>query len=193
MIKKALMLAIVLVLLISNVFAEGTIRFEALDITKDEWVKYFVALPTSLTSLEPLFINVNTVDYHTLYYWDISDGLSAVLQCEDTTDKVSTMFSSMKLDEKGDNLSAYFKFVMMMPNLVFASNPKMSLNNVNTIVGELDAYGVYDKTIENDSTIYDGIMYYLQNDGETFGLYIMSLNTYKSEEAFLEYRNSTMK
>jgi len=191
--KRVLAVVVVLTLLISSALAEETVRFLALDITKDDWVKYFVAYPVAQGIFDPLFINYGVSNYATLYVWNVTDGFLIMLSCEDTTDKVTLMNASMTLDENAGNLVGLLDFIIMINNLIFACNPELSLDEVSTIIDALDYNSVYDTPGEKDGTNYKDIQYYLFNDGKTFGFAIASVYTYNSEEAFLEYRDSTIK
>lgn len=166
------------VLMISNVQGETLSDLSPLNVTKDEWIKYFNALPSSITpkTEEPMFINYGTTDNGTLYNWEINDDISLALFCNETTDKVTVVILDLSINENlQEGLLSYITTFNILWRVIFACSPDMAITDLTNIMSDLDISYVYNNFGEEKQSSYDSVGFMLSNnDGKKMSLFVMN-------------------
>ena len=190
--KKLLLLLLALTLLFPST-TQAERWGKAFDITYDEVKARYANAPDTIFGNEvPLvFFNLGDGDYRRTYFAQAGRAINIALLCEDFSDKVVFVYSSIVTDELknyDEAVDAGKTFTILMSRLLFAIDESIGPVESASLFGKGEFFTESIKTegVQRNKVIGD--MYFaVVNNGKEVQLMVRRNDFFDSKEEFLEY------
>lgn len=195
--KLFALLALALCLIAAAAAAEEVLpRAKSIGITEDEWMRRYNAVPETLaTQKTDVFpIDLGITNDRRNYYAEPLKGVSFVLMCEDTTDLVVAASITSDLTLFKNDEQAMESGMYITENAVrtaYASQPDISLDDLNRVIGILDADALNSGVDFNRTCEVGCLRYVFSRTDQSVYFGVCSTETFASEEEFQQYRASS--
>lgn len=190
--KRFIVIALVMCLLFPAL-AQAERWGKAFDITYDEVTTRYSNAPDIIYGEEtPLvFLDLGASDYRRTYFAEAKPAFDIALVCEDFSDKVVFVYSSIVFDRIADYDEAVVAggaFTMLVARLLFAIDEQMGPEAASGLFGDGN---IFTEVINKEGAQLDkiiGDMYFAAvNTGDEVQLMVRRNDFYESKEEFLEY------
>lgn len=169
----------------------------AWNVLKDDWVARFNSVPEQVSGDSLTLDGVVLLDeseYRRMYIDYPADHITAVLMCEDTTDKVvsfSIIVDLKSIPDYDTSIQVGRDVASLFIKGAYASDEAATLTSIDSIVDGLDMVGVATTDGASDSMDHGENRYVASNQGDQLVYGIRRKDVYPTKAEFLSYREST--